>query len=74
MVWERPDYEITYFKNKYVITGHTPTVAIERNPKPGYIYQNNNHIAINCGCGLSGGRLGCLRLEDMKEFYVELEE
>lgn len=74
LVWERPDYEIPYFKNKYVITGHTPTMAIEGNPTPGYIYQINNHIAIDCGCGLPGGRLGCLRLDDMKEFYVELEE
>lgn len=37
LVWERPDYEIPYFKNKYVITGHTPTMAIEGDPKPGYI-------------------------------------
>jgi len=74
LVWERPDYEIPYFKIKYVITGHTPTMAIEGNPKPGYIYQINNHIAIDCGCGLPGGRLGCLRLDDMKEFYVESEE
>lgn len=74
LVWERPDYEIPYFKNKYVITGHTPTIAIEGNPKPGYIYQINNHIAIDCGCSFPGRRLGCLRIEDMKEFYVELEE
>lgn len=30
-----------------------------------------HHIAIDCGCSFPGGRLGCLRLEDMKEFYVE---
>lgn len=44
---------------------------IEGNHKPGYIYQANNHIAIDCGCILPGGRLGCLRLDDMKVFYVE---
>ena len=71
LVWERPDYNRKYFDDKYVISGHTPTMAIENNPKPGYIYQINNHIAIDCGCSFPGGRLGCLRLEDMKEFYIE---
>lgn len=71
LVWERPDYEMPYFDDKYVITGHTPTLAIESNKKPGYIYQAHNHIAIDCGCGYPGGRLGCLRLEDLKEFYVD---
>lgn len=71
LVWERTDYEIPYFDDKYVITGHTPTMSILGNPKPGYIYKGNNHIAIDCGCYFPGGRLACLRLEDMKEFYVE---
>ena len=74
LVWERPDYEEAYFPDKYVITGHTPTIGIETNPRPGYIYQANNHIAIDCGCSFPGGRLGCLRLDDMKEFYVETKE
>lgn len=73
LVWERADYERKYFEDKYVITGHTPTMVIEQNQRPGYIYQGNNHIAIDCGCSFPGGRLGCLRLEDMKEFYVESE-
>lgn len=71
LVWERPDYSKPYFEDKYVITGHTPTMAIKENPKPGHIYQANNHIAIDCGASWPGGRLGCLRLEDMEEFYVE---
>lgn len=71
LVWERPDYTKAYFEDKYVITGHTPTMIIKENVRPGYIYQANNHIAIDCGCNIEGGRLGCLRLEDMKEFYVE---
>lgn len=74
LVWERPNYSKAYFKDKYVITGHTPTMSIRENPHPGYIYQANNHIAIDCGCCFPGGRLGCLRLDDMKEFYVETEE
>ena len=71
LVWERPDYEKPYFEDKYVITGHTPTMLIENNPNPGFIYQKNHHIAIDCGCSFQGGRLGCIRLEDMKEYYVE---
>ncbi len=73
LVWQRPDYNTKYFENQYVITGHTPTMLIEENPRPGYIYQANNHIAIDCGCSYPGGRLGCLRLEDMQAFYVESE-
>ena len=73
LVWERPDYEMQYYPDKYVITGHTPTMAIEGNPRPGYIYRNKNHIAIDCGAGF-GGRLACLCLETDEEFYVECEE
>lgn len=70
LVWQRPDYEKQYFPDKYVITGHTPTMLIEGNPRPGYIFRQNNHIAIDCGAGF-GGRLGCLCLETGEEFYVE---
>ena len=71
LVWQRPDYDTAYFDDKYVVTGHTPTMSIENNPRPGFIYQANNHIAIDCGCSFPGGRLGCLRLDDMKEFYID---
>ena len=71
LVWDRPDYEKMYFSDKYVISGHTPTMAIEGNPRPGDIYQANHHIAIDCVCSFPGGRLACMRLDDMKEFYVE---
>ena len=70
LVWQRPDYEMQYFPDKYVITGHTPTMFIEGNPRPGYIFRKNNHIAIDCGAGM-GGRLSCLCLETGEEFYVE---
>ena len=71
LVWMRPTYEEKYFDDKYVITGHTPTQHIENNPNPGYIFKFNNHIAIDCGVNIPGGRLGCIRLDDMTEFYVE---
>lgn len=69
LVWERADYETQYFDDIYVVTGHTPTQGIEGNPRPGYIYQANNHIAIDCGCYLSGGRLSAICLDTGEEFY-----
>ncbi len=71
LVWKELDYEKQYFPDKYIVVGHKPTQLIEGNPNPGYIYQANNNIAIDCGACFSGGRLACLRLDDMKEFYVE---
>lgn len=73
LVWERTNYEMQYYPDKIVVTGHTPTMCIAQNPRPGYIYRANNHIAIDCGAGC-GGRLACLCLETDEEFYVEINE
>ena len=70
LVWKRADYNVQYFKDVYVITGHTPTQTIKENPKPGFIYRNNNHIAIDCGAHYPGGRLAAICLETMEEFYT----
>ena len=35
------------------------------------IYHGNRMIGIDCGCAYKNGRLACLRLDDMKEFYSE---
>ena len=45
-----------------VIVGHAPT-------KSGKIEYGEGSIFIDCGAG-EGGKLGCLRLEDGKEFYA----
>ena len=71
LVWRRPDYHTVFFKDKHVIMGHTPTQLIEEAPNPGYIYHCGNNIVIDCGCSMPRGRLGCLRLDDGEEFYVE---
>ena len=63
-----PDYEQCYFKDMYVVTGHTPTGFIDRQ-SVGQIWQGNNHIAIDCGA-VFGKPLGCLCLDTMEEFYV----
>ena len=64
-----PDYELCYYKNCKLITGHTPTHLIDKRYR-GRIYQKNNHIAIDCGCGYPNGQLGCICLNTMEEFYV----
>ena len=67
-IWGEPDYEEVYFDDKYIITGHTPTVYIDANAK-GKIWMGNNHIAIDCGC-VFRNPLGCLCLDTFEEFYV----
>lgn len=69
LIWERADYDVKYFENTYVITGHTPTQMIEDNPHPGYIYSRNNHIVIDCGAHYHGGRLAALCLDTGEEYY-----
>ncbi len=69
LVWDRADYGIQYFDDVFVVTGHTPTQFIKENPRPGYIYRNLNHIAIDCGCGMPGGRLAAICLDSGEEFY-----
>ena len=74
LVWDRAEYDITYFSEKYVITGHTPTQDIPGNPNPGYICKGNNHIALDCGCNRPDGRLAAICLDTMGEYYVERED
>lgn len=60
-------------EDRYLVFGHTPTFRIaDSKAKPGNIFIKNNYIGIDCGAVFSsyGGRLGCLRLNDMKEFYI----
>ena len=68
LIFERSDYSKKYFNEKILITGHTPTFIIGESHR-GKIYMGNNHIAIDCGA-VYGEKLACLRLDDMKEFYV----
>ncbi|MCM1299608.1 MAG: metallophosphoesterase [Firmicutes bacterium] len=72
MIFNTPDYSRVYFKDKYLVTGHLPTAFIEENPEPNKIFKANNHIAIDCGCGMGmeDGRLGAICLDDFKEYYV----
>ena len=56
-----------------VIVGHTPTVYLAGDDAEQYtIFHGDGFIDIDCGCGneTKKRRLACLRLDDMKEFYV----
>ena len=52
------------------MTGHTPTQGILGNPKPGYIYKANHHIAIDCGCNRRNGRLAAVCLDTGREILM----
>ncbi len=56
-----------YFDDMTVIVGHTPTT--EENGGDGRIYFGNGSVDVDCGL-MRGGRLGCLCLENGKEYYV----
>ncbi len=62
-----------------LIFGHTPTIYYQSD-EPLRIYRREDRIGIDCGAGLAppgspfyyaDGRLACLRLDDMKEFYSD---
>ena len=68
MIHSRADYEREYYADRYLVTGHTPTCEIDEAYR-GRIYRKNRHIAVDCGAGWELP-LGCIRLEDLAEFYV----
>ena len=70
-LWSRPALDQpSPLPGVTVIVGHTPvwflTGCLEG---PGSIFHAPGFIDIDCGCGCKGHRLGCLRLDDMAEFY-----
>lgn len=67
LVWARPHFDAPYFDDKYVIVGHTPTLMLSHKPE---IYHHQRFIVIDCGACYPGGRLACLCLDTMEEFYV----
>ena len=74
MVWHRLRKDSVMPPGKYVIFGHTPVCKIS--PafyRSMHIYHGNRMIAIDCASGFPqyGGQLGCIRLEDMTEFYSD---
>ena len=69
-----PDLDTVYFPDKTLVFGHTPTRLLYKQvgepERLDRIFQRGTLIGIDCGCAYPGGRLGCLCLETMEEFYV----
>ena len=78
-VWHRFN-DFSYIPDLYIlIFGHTPTDYYQQS-SPLKIWYGDSVIGIDCGSGLASkedsqfpyrGRIGCLRLDDMKEYYSE---
>ena len=83
-LWTRPTLNTSNpFVDKTLIIGHTPVMLLHGNfdryiqklrekGEHVKIEHAQGFIDIDCGCGIGEpeGRLACLRLDDMKEFYV----
>lgn len=71
-VWKRLEPSDSQTTDYTIIFGHTTTHHYQSGC-PMHIYYGENCIGIDCGSGYPGeasmGRLACLRLDDMKEFY-----
>lgn len=74
LVWDRGDFDAKYYPDKYdkIIVGHTPTFLIRKDRPTSIYHGKGNVIDIDCGAIYSdyGGRLACLCLDTMEEFYV----
>ena len=79
-IWDRPEPPPTEppLPGKTVVVGHTCTYYLNilvdgyDENGPFEIFYAPGLIAIDCGCGNSTDlrRLACLRLDDLKEFYI----
>lgn len=69
-VWMREDF---YWRRGLpgitTLFGHTPTQNLHGSPKIWHDPHYNDKIDLDCGVAY-GGKLSCLRLDDMQEFYV----
>ena len=64
----KTDYSKEYFKDIFLVTGHKPTGAINKQYH-GRIYRKYNHIAIDTAAAF-GGKLSCICLNTDEEFYI----
>lgn len=66
-VFAKTDYNKIYFPDAYLVTGHTPTVAIGKEYF-GKVYAKKRHLALDCGAAF-GGRLAAVCLDTLKVSY-----
>ena len=66
-IFAQTDYSRIYFPEAYLVTGHTPTVAIGKE-FAGKVYAKKRHLALDCGAAF-GGRLAAVCLDTLKVSY-----
>lgn len=71
-VWSRNSENEEIPDDTILIFGHTPTLRYQYDI-PARLWKGTNRLGIDCGCGYGDmGRLLCLRLDDMTEFYSDM--
>ena len=60
------------FKDYTIIVGHSPVQSITNNCDDVKLLHRNGTIYIDCGCVFkrANGKLACLCLDTMEEFYI----
>ena len=70
LLWDHIGLDDNPFSDKIMVVGHIPTFIYGKEYDGHIIRRDHAKIFhIDCGCNL-GRNLGCLRLNDLKEFYV----
>jgi serine/threonine protein phosphatase 1 len=71
LIWGHIGLDDNPYKDVTMLVGHTPTFTYGEE-FDGKIAHGKNDTILHMDCGCAYGRtLGCLRLNDMQEFYVE---
>ena len=68
----RPQQSDRFYDDRTLIFGHTPTLTYPQMHGRAEVLFTETYINIDCGAVFheAGGKLACLRLDDMKVFYV----
>ena len=68
----RPMQTDRFYEDKMLIFGHTPTLTYPQMHGKAEVLFTDTYINIDCGAVFheAGGKLACLRLDDMEVFYV----
>ena len=76
ILWKRMNESVKRPTDAIIVFGHTPTCNYQIDT-PYIMWKQDNLIDIDCGLARQRPRfsqLGCLRLDDLKEFYITLEK
>lgn len=73
-IWDRSNIENDFkFKDYTIISGHTPVQSITKSSDDVKIIKRKGTIYIDCGCVYpeENGKLACLCLDSMEEYYIK---